>query len=175
LEGAAELASGDEAELVYDGATELTGGTTYPLEEPTELGMADETRKEVPVASVAVVSEGIMMTLLEPVGVTPEVMVMTAGADAVLEDVTTTGPALDEEAPYSLEAGTLEVEGAIGPEGLGKFGIVIDGVSYAPEEGTKVVRTLVWDGMPPLGYSELPGVMEEPVMTLTETIAESVE
>ena len=99
MEGAAELASGDEAELVYDGATELTGGTTYPLEEPTELGMADETRKEVPVASVAVVSEGIMMTLLEPVGVTPEVMVITAGADAVPEDVAITGLELDEEAP----------------------------------------------------------------------------
>jgi len=42
-----------------------------------------------------------------------------------------------------LEAETLEVGVAIGPEELGKFGIVIDGVSYAPEEGTTVVRTLV--------------------------------
>ena len=61
--------------------------------------MAEETGKEVTVASVAVVSEGIMTTLLEPVRVTPEVMLMTAGADAVPEDVAITGLELDEEAP----------------------------------------------------------------------------
>lgn len=153
LEGTAELADETEPEFVYDGVTELGGGIVYPLVEPAELGAIEEMGKEVLVASVVVVSEGTTMTLPELVGVTPDVVMMTTGAEGVFEDVTTTGLSLEEEAMYplevgALEAGTLEAgvfeAGAVtAPEELGKFGIVIDGVSNALEEGATVGRTLV--------------------------------
>ncbi|KAF7575251.1 hypothetical protein PtrM4_068750 [Pyrenophora tritici-repentis] len=143
LEGAAELADGREPGFVDDGTTELVGGTTYPLEETTKLGTADETGIEALVASVAVLSEGTTTTLLEPVGMAPDDTVIMTGTDGVAEDVTITRLELNEEAPYSLEAGALEGAVATGPEELGTVGTVIDGVSYSFEEGTTVDRALV--------------------------------
>lgn len=43
MDESAELLGPTGAGFVYDETSELPGGATYPLEEPMELGPADET------------------------------------------------------------------------------------------------------------------------------------
>lgn len=67
--------------LVGDETSELPGGATYPLEEPMELGPADEAEYELLMALV-LVDEGTTTTLLAPVEGNTSVMMVTP----VLED-----------------------------------------------------------------------------------------
>lgn len=71
-----ELPGFTGAGLVDDETSELPGGATCPLEEPMELGPADEAGYEMLMALV-LVNEGTTMTLLAPGGGNTSVMVLT--------------------------------------------------------------------------------------------------
>ena len=87
--------------LVGNETSELPGGATYPLEEPMELGPADEAVYEMLMALV-LVDEGTTTTLLAPGGGNTFVMMMTELEDPDGSTTLTLGGvayALDGETP----------------------------------------------------------------------------